>query len=187
MRGLNFRKIIKEQIIRVYGTTISFTPSEIFKEIASLMKIEKERLDELEIEIYNILNEEEFKEISIEDRVLFLPHCLRKVEKCKGGYTERGLICKRCNKECKIGNLVEFCEKINCKYFIVPGGSMVMKIIKEDGIKAAVGVACFEELRQALSHLTKFKIPSQGIPLKRSGCINTDVDEEYVKSVLRMS
>jgi len=186
VRGLNFRKKIKEQIIQLYGTTIALSPSELFKDIASLMGIEKERLNELEIEIYNILSEEDFKSVGIEERVLFIPHCLRRIEKCKGEYTERGLICRRCSEECKIGRLVEFCEEMGCRYFIVPGGSMVMRLLRENRVKAAVGIACYDELKQALKYVTKLKIPSQGILLTRCGCVNTDVDEEYVKSVLRM-
>lgn len=186
MRGFNFRRLIKENILKLYGTTIAFTPSEIFKELASLMRLEKGKLDELEIEIYNILGEESFRATEISSRVLFIPHCLRRVERCRGEYTERGLICRRCTEDCKVRELVEFCEKIGCRYYIVPGGSMVMRLIKEDGIKAAVGIACYEELKQAFGAVTKFGIPSQGILLKRSGCINTDVDEEYVKNLLRM-
>ncbi|MDK2781539.1 MAG: uncharacterized protein PWR13_567 [Archaeoglobi archaeon] len=186
MRGFSFRKLIKENILRLYGTTIAFTPSEIFKELASFMKLEKEKLDELEIEIYNILGEESFRAVDIPSRVLFIPHCLRRVEKCRGEYTERGLICRKCTEECKVRKLVEFCEETGCRYYIVPGGSMVTKLIKEDGIKAAVGIACYEELKQALGIVTKFGVPAQGVLLKKSGCINTDVDEEYVKNIMRM-
>ena len=73
---------------------------------------------------------------------------------------------------------------------MVPGGSLVKKILKEKvpkgEIKAAIGIACWPELAEASEKLSILKIPLQAVPLLRAGCINTIVDIKRVKEVLEI-
>ncbi len=70
-----------------------------------------------------------------------------------------------------IGDIIEYCEKIGYKqFYIVPGGSLVKKILKEmvpkGEIKAAIGIACWSELAEAAEKLSMLKIPLQAVPTK---------------------
>jgi hypothetical protein len=64
---------------------------------------------------------------------------------------------------------------------VVPGGSLVYKLIKELKPKAVLGVACLKELIMALEEV---RIPAQGVILSRDGCVNTDVHLEEVTGKL---
>ena len=52
--------------------------------------------------------------------------------------------------------------------------------------KAAVGVACYKECVLGHVVLLKLGIAGQAIPLLRDGCIDTIVDIEHVKRILRL-
>ena len=136
------------------------------------------------IEIRNKLNEAAFKKVDFKDRVIFLPHCLRNANNCKGKYTDQGLQCARCG-QCKITKLIELGEKYKYKaVFITPGGSMVYKIMQAIKPKAAVGVACYNELTMGMDKAAEFNIPTQGILLAREGCKDTDVNLEEVEEII---
>lgn len=140
------------------------------------------------VERYNKMMKRKFERTSFNDRALFLPHCLRKADKCLGKYTEYGLICRRCSKDCSINIISKEANNLGYDVYVVPGGEMVLKIVKEKKPKAAVGVACPAELIQAVRKVGKDveKIPYQIIPLKKTGCVNTDVDVDSVFEKLRM-
>ena len=124
---------------------------------------------------------ERMKSFEPKDKILFLPHCLRKADKCKAKMTDEGYECAECNKDCKVGQIKKYAEKKGYKVFIVPGGSMIFSIIRKHKPKGVIGVACMKELILAAENL---EMPINGIELSKSGCINTDVDVEKVKSIL---
>ncbi len=122
----------------------------------------------------------------VDKRAVFLPQCLRNSKECKAELTERGYICKRCGK-CPVFEIIEFATSLGYKHvYIVPGGSMVYRILKEIDVHAALGVACVVELCEASERLSAKGLPHQCVPLLRAGCIDTAVDVEKVKQVLKM-
>ncbi len=123
-------------------------------------------------------------------RVLFLPQCLRNSENCQAELTEKGYVCKKCGS-CDVAEIVEFAESLGYRHiYIVPGGSMVYRILKEVVAEldsfAALGVACIPELCEASERLSMKGVPHQCIPLRKTGCVNTEVDVDEVKRFLKM-
>ncbi len=150
-----------------------------------------EALDQIYVAIKNRAYREAFSRVPVNKRAVFLPACLRNSQKCKAEMTpEAGYVCKRCGA-CVIKDLVEFAEKLGYKHiYVVPGGSLVMKIIKR-GLKnreilAALGVACTAELVEASEKLSILGLPQQGVPLLKTGCVDTLVDKEEVMRVLEL-
>ncbi|WP_461866736.1 DUF116 domain-containing protein [Thermococcus sp.] len=98
------------------------------------------------------------------------PQCLRNIRSCPAEFGKYGFECAKCGL-CVIGDIIEYCEKIGYKqFYIVPGGSLVKKILKEmvpkGEIKAAIGIACWSELAEAAEKLSMLKIPLQAVPTK---------------------
>jgi len=150
-----------------------------------------EVLDQIYVSIKNRAYRDIFSRVPAKKRALFLPACLRNSRKCKAEMSpDKGYICKRCGA-CVIKELLEVAERLGYGYvYIVPGGSLVMRIIK-DGFKkrtilAAVGVACTPELVEASEKLSIMGIPHQGIPLLKTGCVDTLVDKDEVIRVLQL-
>ncbi|MDI6856179.1 MAG: DUF116 domain-containing protein [Candidatus Thermoplasmatota archaeon] len=141
--------------------------------------------DELYIELRNALNREGFKKVPFNKRALFLPQCLRSAEHCKAELSDEGYVCKECGS-CTAYTLKKEAEKLGYKVFIIPGGSMVMNILKNNSVEAVLGVACKLELCQGAERLASTSIWAQGVPLLRDGCKNTSVDVEKVLTVIRM-
>lgn len=156
------------------------------KRALSFIGEDDDLVDQIYIFVKNKSYGNEVFRVPFEKRALFLPQCLRNSKNCEAELNERGYVCKRCGS-CSINEIVEYAEKLGYKHiYIVPGGSLVFKILKEirEEIKAAIGVACFTELSEASERLSRYNIPHQCIPLLKSGCIDTIVDVEEVKRII---
>lgn len=140
-------------------------------------------IDELYIKIKNELNLPRMKTIQRSERALFLSHCLRNSKNCKAEINGMGYECKHCGS-CAISAIKKKAESLGYPVFIVPGGSMVFKIISEKKPKAVMGVACYVELEQAMEAAGRLGLPNMGVPLSRDGCRDTDVDASKVMEML---
>jgi len=140
--------------------------------------------DDAYIALKNSLDREGFRKTEYNERALFLPQCLRNSEKCEGKMTDAGYVCSECGS-CQIFPIKKEAESLGYKVYIVPGGSMAMKIVKNNGFKAVAGVACMFELCEAAEKLGPTKIWAQGVPLLRDGCRNTEVDVNRVMGMIR--
>lgn len=127
------------------------------------------------------LKEKKFKSIPNKEKAIFLPHCLRNKD-CKAIMGENGLMCVNCGK-CGIGKFKKDAEEKGYKVFIVPGGSLVKKIIKKNDFKAVLGAACIPEIEQAFDFIKKTKLIAVAVPLLRDGCVNTDIDWKRVREL----
>lgn len=141
-------------------------------------------------------NEEELAKIKPGDRVLLLPHCLRHSETCTAKMSKKGLQCKdSCEDKCSIGKLRLLAEKLGYKGIcIAPGGSMAVKFIKKTKPRAIVAIACEKELEEGIC-IVKEIAEKMGIdyepvivtiPLTRDGCVDTEVDEEQAKRIIKI-
>ncbi|MFH1285103.1 MAG: DUF116 domain-containing protein [Candidatus Micrarchaeota archaeon] len=137
------------------------------------------------VELTNSLNRDMFKKIPKNERIVFIPHCLRNIKECKAVMDEEGVHCLKCGK-CKIGGIVAECEKNGSKWFVVGGGSQVFILVKKYKPRAVVGIACYNELKLAIEKFAEIKIPGQVVLLGKTGCVNTDVEIKDVKEKLEM-
>jgi len=140
--------------------------------------------DDAYITLKNSLDREGFRKTKYTERALFLPQCLRNAEKCKGKMSEVGYVCAECGN-CQILSIKKEAEKLGYNVYIVPGGSMVVNIIKNNGFKAVAGVGCKFELCEAIEKIGSTIIWAQGVPLLRDGCKDTEVDAKKVIEMIK--
>ena len=123
-----------------------------------------------------------FENIPINQKVIFLPQCLRSTE-CKAKTTKDGIICVNCGR-CNIGPFKKEAEKLGYRVFIAPGASLIKNIVKRYKFKAALGVACLPELKEGIKIMKEHNIITSTIPLLKDGCVNTKVDWKKVRKAV---
>ena len=163
---------MKKLIQKLITSGADLSTKKAFKVALGAVGANPGNIDKIYVDVKNSLHKDEFRNMSPEHKILFLPQCLRNSVKCKAKVTKYGYTCQHCGS-CKIMKIEKAAEKRGYKTFIVPGGSMVFKVINEFRPKAVLGVACMKELLMAVEEL---KIPSQTVELSKDGCINTDVE-----------
>ncbi|UOY10341.1 DUF116 domain-containing protein [Methanonatronarchaeum sp. AMET6-2] len=176
---------IKSLIGRLYTSGAHTNAHELTSKVLSQLNLSEEWSQYVDIEVRNMMDREMFRSVPTEKRVLFLPHCLRSAGDCKGEYGDKGLECKGCG-ECDIADIIDYANELGYQVYVVPGGSLVFKVLENSGAEAVVGVACYDELDQAIKKAKQHGVPSQGILLTEDGCINTKVNRMEVARKLRL-
>lgn len=181
---------LENTIAKLFSLGADLSTRNAVRMALSLISEDEELTDQIYVELKNKAYKEDFAKVPVEKRAVFIPQCLRNVKECPATFSEYGWECTKCGK-CIIGDIIEEGEKLGyTQFYIVPGGSLVKKVLKEKvpkgEIKAALGIACWPELAEANEKLSILKIPLQAVPLLRAGCINTLVDLEHVKEALRI-
>lgn len=132
------------------------------------------------------------KAIALEERVLLLPHCLRRSDHCQATYERSvGLKCKKCDATCPINRILEIAESLELGGICVaPGGSIAVEYLKQHKPKGIVAVACPKELVMGVEAVQG--LSNNGwepvvvtIGLLKDGCIDTEVDVELVEEFLK--
>ena len=126
-------------------------------------------------------------------RVLLLPHCLRRAETCQGKYSRRGLECQECNPDCPVNQLRRTALDLGYKgVCVAPGGRLALKFIEENKPRAIVAVACDKELQEGIRSVGELAgshhqvIPVVIIPLSKDGCVDTEVDVKLASEKIAM-
>ncbi|MFW6142165.1 MAG: DUF116 domain-containing protein [Candidatus Saliniplasma sp.] len=176
--------MMKEVISKAMSSGLDFTRRGALKSFLNKIEIDEDLYDQVYITIKNKAYKKVFDETPKRDIIIFLPQCLRNTEKCEAELTDEGYKCNHCGA-CSISNIIKNSEELGYGgVFVVPGGSLVRNIIKNKRPGAVVGVACNYELVEGIEHATIHNVPTQGIPLLRDGCKDTEVDEEEVLDLL---
>lgn len=128
---------------------------------------------------------EHFAATPYDRRLLLLPHCLRKVDRCRGTYTPDAMVCAGCGA-CAIDPLKSEAESLGYKVLVAEGTPAVVRALASTPIEAILGVACLESLERCFEAVTQLGVPYAGVPLLRAGCVNTEVEVELVRSTMRV-
>lgn len=177
--------MIDDLVNRLLSMGMDFGTKDAVRSGLQFIGADTASIDMVYIELKNKLNKTSFSKIPYSERTLFLPQCLRNSEHCPSKLMDKGFVCEECGS-CSICEMKTEAEKLGYKVHIVPGGSMVFKIIKANNQKGYVGVACYFELVEAFEQLTAMNLPFQGVPLLRDGCKDTVMDVEKVLAAIRM-
>ncbi len=153
------------------------------KAIIRLFGVDDTAIDRLSIEMQNRTMWSTFSKVPIEKRAIFIPQCLRSVE-CPARLSPEGIKCKGCGL-CEIKKAKAMAEKQGYMFFVVPGSSFIVRMIKKYHPAAIIGVGCLCEVKEGLDLMHKNKIPSIGVVLNRSGCVNTELDWEKLFAVMQ--
>ncbi len=137
--------------------------------------------------------DERLSKIDASERILLLPHCLRRSISCRAKYGEYGLECQRCSPDCPVNRLTRAAARLGYKGICVaPGGRLAVNYVKVMQPKAIVAVACEKELDegvrgvQELTDMTGSSPVIAIIRLSKDGCIDTDVDEEQALDTIAL-
>lgn len=180
---------IRDAIGSLVDSGAHINVAEAARKIVKELGLSERFVNYTHVEIRNMLNEPKFKRVPFSERILFLPHCLKKPEGCGGKYGEEGFECvkKECCGECQLNQLRESALKAGySRVFIVPGGSMVVKLAEKYKPKAVLGVACNMEVNLGFGKMSEFKIPAQGVLLLKEGCRDTEANLEEVKEKMML-
>jgi hypothetical protein len=71
-------------------------------------------------------------------------------------------------------------------FFVVPGSSFIMRMMKKYHPSAIIGVGCLCEIKEGLDMMHKYKIPAVGVVLDRSGCVSTVLNWEKLFEVMQL-
>jgi geranylgeranyl pyrophosphate synthase len=113
-------------------------------------------------------------------RILLLPHCLRHSTLCKGQQDEMGLLCSECGN-CSISGLLREAENLGYVAIVTEGTTITARLIESGKVDAVIGIGCMEVLQKMFVSVSRFAIPSIGIPLLSCGCIDTTADSTWIK------
>lgn len=131
--------------------------------------------DLIDIQTINLVERKKFLETK--KRALFLPHCSRKYmdNRCKANFEPDipTYVCQHCSDDCMVNKAVTIAQSKGYDVYIVPGGSCIPKILKNNSYEGVVGVACGEEMKLMNHLLPHLNVSGQAVPLIKNGCANT--------------
>lgn len=146
-------------------------------------KVGEDIVSNMMIDLRNIRYKDQYKKVPYEERMIFIPQCLRN-PKCPAPLTDEGIKCLNCGR-CGLGLLKEEAEQMGTKFFIAPGSSLIKRMIKKYKPKAILGVGCSMEVKEGTAVIADIGLPVQGVKLHRDGCVNTRVDVVKIMEMIR--
>jgi hypothetical protein len=155
------------------------------KALARVFKIDEAKVDKTIVRFMNKVFLNNFKKTGYSDRALFLPQCMRNSD-CLAKLGADGIACVECQRDCSVKEAKREAEKLGYRVFIVPGGGFIRRIAAKYRPRGVVGVACLPEVMMGMDNMNKARLPSQGVVLLRSGCLNTAADMAELKMVLAL-
>ncbi len=123
--------------------------------------------------------------IPYEKRILLLPKCLSHSTQCEAETDEFGLLCHQC-KRCSIAGLEEKAERLGVMSMVAEGFTSVIGLVESGAVETVIGVGCLDSLEKAFPLLINNAVAGMAIPLNGNGCINTQVDTDYVREMITM-
>ncbi|NIA22133.1 MAG: DUF116 domain-containing protein [Anaerolineaceae bacterium] len=119
-------------------------------------------------------------------RLLLMPHCLRKVDRCRGTYSAAGLACARCGA-CGVCYLLREAESLGYQTLVAEGTPAVVQTLAGGGVEAILGVACLDSLERCFNAVLELGVPYVGVPLLKDGCVETDAELDVVRDFLSLA
>jgi len=142
--------------------------------------------DLIDLQAINLTERPKFLETK--KRALFLPHCSRKFmdNRCRANFEPSipTYVCQHCSEDCIVNKTVEYAKGKGYDVYIVPGGSCIPRILKNNSYEGIVGVACGEESKMMGHMLASMNVSGQAVPLIKNGCANTMFNMDTIKKTL---
>ncbi|MBU0491168.1 MAG: DUF116 domain-containing protein [Chloroflexi bacterium] len=171
------------------------TPPEPVCDVPSLSVAELKKLPLEEVKaMLNMSSLADLATVPADERVLLLPHCLRRSDRCQARQNrEQGLLCQDCDETCAIHILRTAAQEQGyLGVCIAPGGTLAARYIKEHKPHGLVAIACDKEIDlglQALGEmLTNGDLPLAPITifvkLSRDGCVDTEVNVDQARAAI---
>ncbi len=177
---------MKEIISKAMSSGLDFSQKGVLKSFLYKMDIDEETYDRVYVQIKNNAMKDKVSRVDFEDRIVMVPQCLRHPEECEAELGKWGHECNHCGR-CDIDDLISIADELGYgAFYAIPGSSMAKKLLKEKDHKAVIAVACHSELVEGFEAAHVFDVPVQGVPLRKEGCVDTEVDVDKVEEKLRI-
>jgi hypothetical protein len=114
--------------------------------------------------------------------LVLLPSCLQSAS-CEQNVVGDLAACRRCGR-CKLGPLLDLCERHDVEVAIAKGGRVAVRLARRPEVRAIIAVACEKELRSGIfACLPK---PVIAVPNRRPNgpCNETDVAVDEVERAI---
>ncbi|MFP3903692.1 MAG: polyprenyl synthetase family protein [Armatimonadota bacterium] len=135
------------------------------------------------IAVDNAVWKTRFLSVPFHRRLLLLPQCLRDAEKCQGQYDSVGLHCAGCGA-CVLYDLKQEAEGLGYDVIIAEGTSSALMHVMQGKADAILGVACMDSMDRSFERVTDLGVPHQAVPLLTDGCVDTEAEVDYSRSLL---
>lgn len=121
-------------------------------------------------------NETQVAAVPYARRLLLLPHCLRRVDRCRAREVGYQYLCADCGA-CPVGPIRRKAMELGyLGVCVLKGGRAIIRLIEEQRPGAVLGVACLAEGVAGIEVCERLGIPVAFLPLSKDGCANTEVD-----------
>ena len=90
------------------------------------------------------------------------------------------MLCSECGN-CSISGLLREAENLGYVALVTEGTTITARLIESGKVDAVIGVGCMEVLQKMFVSVSRFAIPSIGIPLLSCGCSDTTADSAWIK------
>jgi hypothetical protein len=154
------------------------------KTIFRTFGVNDSRIDRIAIGLKNKAICPTFRKIPYARRAIFVPQCVRSI-RCPAALSPEGIMCKDCGA-CGIGAARKEAKKLGYQFFIVPGSSFILRLMRQYQPQAIIGVGCLCEVREGLDMMHRGKIPAMGVILDKSGCIATTLNWEKLYEIMNL-
>lgn len=142
--------------------------------------------DMVDVYVRNVSGKEKF--LKTRKRALLLPHCSRKHmdNRCKASFDPKvpSYFCANCSPECLINRATQLGKQKGYGVYVLPGGSCVPTILKNNFYDGIIGVACSQELTIGGNYIEALGRTGQALPLVKNGCANTRFNIETLERIL---
>lgn len=155
------------------------------KTVLRTFGVSESRVDRTGINVKNRAICPTFRKVPFSKRAIFVPQCLRSV-RCPAALSPEGIMCRDCGA-CGISQARKDAEKLGYSFFIVPGSSFIVRMMKQYEPEAIIGVGCLCEVREGLDMMHRHKIPAMGVILDRSGCVATTLDWNKLYQIMNLT
>ncbi len=156
----------------------------LVKAIFRLVRMDDAIVDEVGISLKNKISLKKFKDTPKNQRMIFLPQCLRAID-CPSKLSPEGMQCINCGK-CEAGRAKKSAEEMGYRVFIVPGSSFIVRLVREYKPQAIFGVGCMAEVKAGLEMCEKLNIYGVGLVLDKAGCVSTVLDWDKFYELIEM-
>ncbi len=146
----------------------------LVKAFCKLLGLDDKDLITFFITLRNTMNTKAFAGTPMDQRAIFLPHCLRSAN-CPAHLTPEGLKCRHCGR-CPVGENVQWLEEIGYRVFIIPGSTFIKRMVKKYRPEAIIGVGCLMEVKEGIDMADQMGIIAIGVVNFKDGCVETIAD-----------
>lgn len=153
--------------------------------VGSIFKVKKIRIERVFIDLNNAM----VRSLAVSgkkfrpDRIaILMPHCIQ-YDDCRIKVTKDVMNCVSCGK-CEIAELITISKKYDLKLFVLTGGTVARRKLKELRPDAAIAVACERDLTSGVQDA--YPLPVLAVINKRPNgyCLQTGVDMDDVKAAI---